>query len=98
MDNDHDISANTNLDESLRVEESGPPAVPVIGERIVPPNGSTRQNGAEADGVAIRLGMFVVESPRRRLADLVIPASTLLQLKSLLTRSNTITSCMKTLA
>src|SRR5215207_3078479 len=81
---DNEISANTALDETQRLEESGQPAVPVIGERVVPPNGFTRQNGLEADGVAKRLGMFVVESPRRRLADLIIPASTLLQFKSLL--------------
>ena len=83
---DNEISANTVLDENQRLEESGGPAVPVIGERVVPPNGFTRQTGAEADGIAKRLGMFIVESPRRRLADLVIPASTLLQLKSLLTK------------
>ena len=83
---DNEISANKVLDEDQRLEESGGPAVPVIGERVVPPNGFTRQNGTEADGIAKRLGMFVVESPRRRLADLVIPASTLLQFKSLLTK------------
>jgi SpoVK/Ycf46/Vps4 family AAA+-type ATPase len=83
---DNERSATAELDETQRLEESGPPAVPIIGERVVPPNGFPRQNGMEADGVAKRLGMFVVESPRRRLADLVIPAGTLLQLKSLLTK------------
>src|SRR5688500_169421 len=83
---DNEISTNTVLDETQRLEENGQPAVPVIGERVVPPNGFTRQNGAESDGIAKRLGMFVVESLRRRLPDLVIPAGTLLQFKSLLTK------------
>ena len=51
MDNKPNTTAV--LDENQRLEESGQPAVPVIGERVVPPNGFTRQNGAEADGIAV---------------------------------------------
>jgi SpoVK/Ycf46/Vps4 family AAA+-type ATPase len=86
MEKDQDMSANASPDETPRLEESGAPAVPVIGERVVPPNGSARQPATEADGLAKRMGMFLVESPRRQLKDLILPAGTLLQLKSLLTK------------
>jgi SpoVK/Ycf46/Vps4 family AAA+-type ATPase len=86
MENDQDISAKTSPDETPGYEEGGQPAVPVIGERVVPPNGSVRQHATEADGLAKRMGMFLVESPRRQLKDLILPAGTLLQLKGLLTK------------
>ena len=86
MEKDQDMSAKASPDETPRLEAGGQPAVPVIGERVVPPNGSARQPAAEADGLAKRMGMFLVESPRRQLKDLILPAGTLLQLKSLLTK------------
>ena len=62
---DNESNATTELDETQRLEESGQPAVPVIGERVVPPNGFTRQNGAEADGIPTPLS---VRARERRLA------------------------------
>lgn len=67
-------------------EESVRPEVPAIGERFVPPGSSVRYREADTESIARRLGMFVVEAPRRRLQDLIVPAETMQQLKSLLTK------------
>lgn len=40
----------------------------------------------DAESAAKRLGMFVVEVPRRHLKDLIVPESTMLQLRSLLAK------------
>lgn len=53
--------------------------------RIVAPAGAPLQQEAEAE-LAKRMGMFSVETPRRKLGDLIIDESTMLQLSSLLTK------------
>ncbi len=58
---------------------------PVFGERIVTPASSGRPGEAEAD-FNRRMGMFIVEAPRRSLANLVVPADTLQQIRMLLTK------------
>jgi SpoVK/Ycf46/Vps4 family AAA+-type ATPase len=60
-------------------------APPVHEGRVVPPGGAPRQKESEVE-ITKRLGMFIVETPRRQLKDLIIPDSTMKQLKSLLTK------------
>jgi SpoVK/Ycf46/Vps4 family AAA+-type ATPase len=57
-----------------------PPARPVLEGRVVPPG------SAEAQDLARRLALFTVETPRRRLADLVVPEGTRRQMAALLTK------------
>jgi len=66
--------------------EEGTVAVPAFGERFVSPQGHTRHRESEADSTGKRLGLFVVETPRRRLQDLIIPEATRLQFNTLLTK------------
>lgn len=54
--------------------------------RVVPAGGFGRWMETDAESVARRLALFVVEAPRRRLADLVLPDDTRQQLQSLLTK------------
>ncbi len=63
-----------------------PPARPVIGERVVPAGGFARQVETEAEQSARRAEMFVVETPRRQLKDLILAADTRRQLHGLLTK------------
>lgn len=72
------MDTNHYPDSASQVGASGP-------ERIVPPGGM-RLRDAEAEGLAKRLGMFVIERPRRRLHDLVVAESTLRQIRSLLVK------------
>lgn len=58
---------------------------PVLEGRVAPPPGAGPKD-AEAVDLARRLGLFVVETPRRRLQDLIVPEDTLRQLKSLLAK------------
>lgn len=76
MENDSQYHSNA---EAMR------PSAPAIGERFVPPGG-TRQRDNDAENIARRTNMFVVEATRRRLQDLIVPAETMQQLKSLLTK------------
>ena len=62
------------------------PTVPVIGERVVTPDGVTRARDTEAESISRRVAMFVVETPRRRLPDLVIGDVTRQQINALLTK------------
>jgi SpoVK/Ycf46/Vps4 family AAA+-type ATPase len=55
--------------------------LPVTEGRIVQPAFTT-----DADNIAKRMAMFVVEQPRRELKDLVVPEATLRQIRSLLTK------------
>jgi SpoVK/Ycf46/Vps4 family AAA+-type ATPase len=57
-------------------------------ERYVPPGGSNpfRTRETDAESITKRLGLFVVEAPRRQFKDLVLPESAQLQIKSLLTK------------
>ena len=71
------------MQDSVPTEETHV-AVPAIGERFVSPQG--RPQDREADTISKRLGMFVVETPRRRLQDLIIPETTRLQFNTLLTK------------
>ncbi len=64
-------------------ETNEPITRPVLEGRVVPPGGSPDQDEAE---LARRLELFVVEAPQRQLKDLILPAETLGQLKSLLTK------------
>ncbi len=73
MDN-NDVTTNAN------------PTVPVIGERVVAPGGVARSKETEADTISRRVAMFVVETPRRRLQDLVIADVTRQQINALLTK------------
>lgn len=62
------------------------PPRPMTEGRHLNPNGDgVRQASTEPD-IAKRQALFEVETPRRRLEDLVIPASTRTQLQSLLTK------------
>jgi hypothetical protein len=45
--------------------------------RIVAPDGTPRPRDHETDNLTRRLAMFEVETPRRRLKDLIVPADTL---------------------
>lgn len=56
---------------------------PVLDGRVVRPGGYPARSEGE---LAKRLDMFVVETPRRRLKDLILPEETMRQLKSLLTK------------
>lgn len=67
-------------------EAPAQPARPVTAGRIVPAGGWTQGSEAEAESSARRLAMFVVETPRRRLQDLVVSDSTRQQLRALLTK------------
>lgn len=58
---------------------------PVLEGRVAPPPGAGPKD-AEAVDLARRLGLFVIETPRRRLQDLIVPEDTLRQLKSLLAK------------
>lgn len=58
---------------------------PVMEGRVAPLPGGPRLTEREADH-ARRLELFVVEAPRRRLADLIVPDPTRQQLNSLLTK------------
>jgi len=59
-------------------------SVPALEGRVVPPVGA-RAAEREADRLR-RLELFVVETPRRRLADLIVPEATRRQLNTLLTK------------
>ncbi|MBL8094026.1 MAG: ATP-binding protein [Anaerolineales bacterium] len=59
-------------------------SVPALEGRVVPPIGA-RAAEREADRLR-RLELFVVETPRRRLADLIVPEATRRQLNTLLTK------------
>jgi SpoVK/Ycf46/Vps4 family AAA+-type ATPase len=50
------------------------------------PDSPPRPRESDADSIARRMALFDVEVPRRRLADLMIPAETMAQLRSLLTK------------
>jgi SpoVK/Ycf46/Vps4 family AAA+-type ATPase len=50
------------------------------------PDSPPRPRESDADGLARRMALFDVEAPRRRLADLMAPAETMAQLRSLLTK------------
>ena len=86
MENDRRLSANVSRDEAPRFDEPVQAVVPAVEERVEPVIGPPRYKEADAESMAKRLGMFVVEAPRGRLKDLVVPESTLRQLKSLLTK------------
>lgn len=72
--------------EPPAAQEQGRAARPVMDGRVVSPDGTPRLRDSEAESTARRLAMFEVETPRRRLKDLIVPASTLQQLRSLLTK------------
>jgi ATP-dependent 26S proteasome regulatory subunit len=55
--------------------------LPVTEGRVVQPAFAT-----DADNIAKRMAMFVIEPPRRELKDLVVPEATLRQIRSLLTK------------
>lgn len=55
--------------------------LPVTEGRVVQPAFAT-----DADNIAKRMAMFVVEQPRRRLKDIVVPEATLRQIRRLLTK------------
>lgn len=81
MDNqENGLNVTAAADETLTV------AVPAIGERFVSPQGQSRPQDRDADTISKRLEMFVVETPRRRLQDLIIPETTRLQFNTLLTK------------
>jgi len=86
MENDNGLNGKENLNEGSPTDGSAPVVVPAIGERFVSPQGQSRPQNREADTIAKRLGMFVVETPRRRLQDLIIPETTRLQFNTLLTK------------
>mgnify|MGYP001020631853 CR=1 FL=1 len=65
--------------------EAEPRARPVLPGRLVPPGGA-RSLENEADGLARRLALFAVETPRRRLADLIVPETTRREIAALLTK------------
>jgi SpoVK/Ycf46/Vps4 family AAA+-type ATPase len=68
------------------VAEAERPALPVTDGRILSPDGSPRPRGGDGDSMAKRMALFEVETPHRRLGDLIISAHTALQLRSLLTK------------
>ena len=74
------------MDDGVMNEKTTPVAVPAFGERFVSPQGQSRPQDRDADTISKRLGMFVVETPRRRLQDLIIPETTRLQFNTLLTK------------
>lgn len=64
--------------------ELDPVSRPIHDGRVILPGGGTR---AEAETeIAKRLDLFTVETPRRRLKDLILPEETMQQIKSLLTK------------
>lgn len=63
-------------------EKSEVVARPVFEGRVVP----AQTRASEAESMSKRMGIFTVETPRRRLQDLIIPESTQMQLRSLLTK------------
>jgi len=77
MSEDNRSTERTNPGEAP--ERLGPP---VLDGRIVPP-GTPQESESE---ISKRMGMFTVETPRRRLKDLVVAEATLQQIKSLLTK------------
>jgi SpoVK/Ycf46/Vps4 family AAA+-type ATPase len=80
------MTNNDGLEENKDGREGQePPAPPVMDGRIVRPGGPSAQKETEAE-ITRRMGLFTVETPRRQLKDLVIAASTLAQIKSLLTK------------
>lgn len=81
MDKEH---LNQSREESNT--EAAHPTRPVAGGRVVSPNGTSRHHDSEAESTAKRLTMFTVETPRRRLTDLIVPEETMQQLRSLLTK------------
>jgi SpoVK/Ycf46/Vps4 family AAA+-type ATPase len=50
------------------------------------PDSPPRPRENDADSIARRMALFEVEAPRRRLADLVVPAETMAQLRGLLAK------------
>ncbi len=68
------------------VAEVERPARPMTDGRIISPDGMPRPRDGAGDSMAKRLALFEVETPRRRLSDLIIPAHTALQVRSLLTK------------
>lgn len=64
-------------------EMQEPTGRPVLDGRVVRPGGYA---GGSEDELVKRLDMFVVETPQRRLKDLILPGETMRQLKSLLTK------------
>ncbi len=71
--------------DNSEVRTNDNPPVPVIGERFVAPGG-TRPKDTEAETISRRAALFVVETPRRRLKDLVIADVTRQQINTLLTK------------
>lgn len=78
--------AATGVKKTKPAKDEGRPARPVLGRRVIKPDGTRLIQEAELDSLAKRLALFEVETPRRRLKDLIIPAATRLQLQSLLTK------------
>lgn len=68
------------------IREEGRPERPVTAGWIVSPDGTPRPRDHDADTLTRRLAMFEVETPRRQLKDLIVPADTLAQLRGLLTK------------
>ena len=64
-------------------EKKEPVTRPVLEGQVVQPGGYA---GAGEGELARRLAMFIVETPQRRLKDLILPDETMQQLKSLLTK------------
>ena len=71
----------TNVDRRTDSEEQI--ARPVMEGRVVPPGDHPGQNGRETEN---RLEIFDVETPQRRLKDLILPDETMQQIKSLLVK------------
>jgi SpoVK/Ycf46/Vps4 family AAA+-type ATPase len=69
----------------VEIDEQAHPARPVMEGRVIAPENAFRRD-SEADNMAKRLAMFEVETPRRKLDDLIIPEATMMQLRSLLTK------------
>jgi SpoVK/Ycf46/Vps4 family AAA+-type ATPase len=68
------------------VAEAELPARPVTDGRIISPDGTPRPRDGDGDSMAKRMALFEVETPRRKLGDLMIPAHAAQQLRSLLTK------------
>lgn len=86
MENDRRLSAGAGSSGAARSEAPARAIAPPAEERPLPPLGTPRPHGDEADGIATRLGRFVVETPRHRLKDLIVPERTMAQISSLLTK------------
>jgi SpoVK/Ycf46/Vps4 family AAA+-type ATPase len=67
-----------------RKKDGSPPAE--TGERAIPSGTIARPREPETESAIKRMGMFTVEAPRRHLRDLILPAATMRQIRSLLTK------------